>query len=99
MLTLRVHLDRVTDENGPLRIVPGSHVSSTSEGLGNEQAATIYASVGDVLAMRPLISHCSGASTPNTNCHRRILHLEFAAERKLNVDFEWHDFIQASWHG
>ncbi len=99
MLTLRIHLDSVTDENGPLRVVPGSHVSSNSEGLGTEQAATIYASVGDVLAMRPLISHCSGASAPNTTCHRRILHLEFAAERKLNDEFEWHDFIQASWHG
>ncbi len=25
MLTLRIHLDDVTDENGPLRVIPGSH--------------------------------------------------------------------------
>src|SRR5262249_46939672 len=25
MLTLRLHLDDMTDENGPLRVVPGSH--------------------------------------------------------------------------
>jgi hypothetical protein len=34
MLTLRIHLDDVTDENGPLRVLPGSHVSSDSAGEG-----------------------------------------------------------------
>lgn len=96
MLTLRVHLDNVTAENGPLRVVPGSHLSSTNEGIGTDLAVTIYASAGDVLAMRPLISHCSGASSPNTTHHRRILHLEFAADTKLADEFEWHDFIRAS---
>ena len=61
MLTLRIHLDEVTDENGPLRVIPQSHISSDSVGLGVDHAVTIYASAGDVLAMRPLISHASGA--------------------------------------
>lgn len=96
MLTLRVHLDDVTHENGPLRVIPGSHVSSSSEGHGANNAVTIFASQGDVLAMRPLISHCSGASSLNTTLHRRILHLEFAADVKLADNFEWHDFIWAT---
>jgi hypothetical protein len=62
MLTLRIHLDEVTDENGPLRVIPGSHVASDSEGIGVDCAITIHASPGEVLAMRPLISHASGAS-------------------------------------
>ncbi len=30
MLTLRIYLDEVTDENGPLRVIPESHVASDS---------------------------------------------------------------------
>ena len=51
MLTLRIHLDEVSDENGPLRVIPGSHVSSTSDGIGVDSAATIHAAVDDVLAI------------------------------------------------
>lgn len=93
MLTLRIHLDDVTDENGPLRVVPESHVSSESEGVGVAGEVTIYADAGDVLAMRPLISHASGSSTPETRRHRRILHLEFAATSLLPDGFHWHDFV------
>ncbi len=96
MITLRVHLDEVTDENGPLRVIPKSHVSRISDGVGVDRALTIYASEGDVLAMRPLLSHCSGASSPNTTRHRRILHLEFAEASLLPDGFEWHDFIMLS---
>ncbi|WP_372716513.1 phytanoyl-CoA dioxygenase family protein [Novipirellula sp.] len=96
MLTLRLHLDDVTDQNGPLRVIPGSHVSSTSGGAGVEAAVTIHAAAGDMLAMRPLITHSSGSSKPGTTRHRRILHLEFAADRHLPDGFQWHDFIAAS---
>lgn len=95
MLTLRLHLDDVTDENGPLRVIPGSHVSSTSEGEGMDNAVAIHAKAGDVLAMRPLISHASSSSREGTTRHRRILHLEFAANRTLPDEYEWHDFVAA----
>ncbi|WP_236622395.1 phytanoyl-CoA dioxygenase family protein [Novipirellula maiorica] len=98
MLTLRFHLDDVTDENGPLRVIPGSHVSSTSEGEGSEAAVTIHAAAGDLLAMRPLITHSSGSSKPGTKRHRRILHLEFAADVNLPDGYQWHDFVAASMH-
>ena len=39
---------------------------------------TLFADRGDVVLIRPLLAHCSNRSFPNTNCHRRILHLEFA---------------------
>ncbi len=96
MLTLRIHLDEVTAENGPLRVVPGSHVSSTSDGDGMNAAFDVHASAGDVLAMRPLISHSSGSSKPGTKRHRRILHLEFAASPTLPDGIEWHDFVSFS---
>ena len=93
MLTLRIHLDQVTDENGPLEVVPGSHISSETTGVGTDGAIAIHADVGDVLAMRPLITHGSGASAKGTQQHRRILHLEFAADRDLPDGYEWQHFI------
>jgi len=45
--------------------------------------------------MRPLVAHCSGPSFPNTNRHRRILHLEFAGVRELPDGYAWHDFFPA----
>lgn len=96
MLTLRVHLDDVTPHNGPLRVVPGSHVSSTAVGVGVERAETIYAAAGDILAMRPLISHSSIASEPTVATHRRVLHLEFTTQRDLPDGFAWHDFVAAN---
>ena len=96
MLTLRIHLDEVTDENGPLRVIPESHVASDSVGVGVACAVTIHADAGDVLAMRPLISHASRASFEGTIRHRRILHLEFASNEILPDGYQWHDFIRPS---
>ncbi len=93
MLTLRIHLDEVTDENGPLRVLPGSHVSSESVGQGTHAEVVIRAAEGEILAMRPLITHSSGASSMGTKRHRRILHLEFAATRHLPDGYEWHDYV------
>src|SRR4051812_6973377 len=91
MLTARIHLDRVTAENGPLKVVPGSHLSGKTLSLEGGDVQTLFAEPGDVLLMRPLLAHCSNRSTPETARHRRILHLEFAAG-ELTEGFEWHDF-------
>ena len=93
MLTLRLHLDDVTDENGPLQVLPGSH-GDDGESAGSTTApVTILASAGDVLAMRPLLLHCSNGSHPDTTRHRRILHMEFAAGFELGDGYAWHEFI------
>lgn len=91
MLTFRIHLDHVTDENGPLLVLPGSHHHDESD-IGECDAIPIHARAGDVLAMRPLLSHCSHNSEPGTFRHRRIIHLEFAAEPNLPDRFHWHYF-------
>ena len=92
MLTLRIHLDDVTDENGPLLVIPGSHRNDEAD----RPPVTIHARRGDVLVMRPLVSHSSPRSAPGTQLHRRILHLEFAAEPELGDGFAWHTFIPGS---
>lgn len=96
MLTLRIHLDEVTDENGPLKVIPGSHESSDSEGEGLVNAETILAVKGEVMAMRPLLTHGSGASIEGNKRHRRILHLEFSATEELPDGYQWHDFVSIS---
>jgi hypothetical protein len=93
MLTARIHLDDVTDENGPLKVVPGSHQSGKALSLNVADVRTLYADAGDILLIRPLVAHCSNRSLPHTNRHRRILHLEFAAGAELPDGYCWHDFV------
>ncbi|MBI3411049.1 MAG: phytanoyl-CoA dioxygenase family protein [Planctomycetes bacterium] len=92
MLTVRIHLDEVTDENGPLKVLPGSHLSGP--GPTNEGAApvTILSGRGDVLFMRPLLAHASNHCSAGTRRHRRILHLEFAGIPQLPDGYSWFDF-------
>jgi hypothetical protein len=93
MLTLRIHLDEVTDENGPLQVLPGTHGSSNA--APRCSAVKILVKAGDVLAMRPLLTHCSGASAPATDRHRRVIHLEFASNRTLPDGYAWYEYWTA----
>jgi hypothetical protein len=95
MLTLRLHLDDVTEENGPLKVIPGSHRSGKRLLLGDVAPEPILVRRGDVLLMRPLLAHSSGRSHPETTRHRRILHLEFAGSPHLPDGYAWHTFLQA----
>jgi ectoine hydroxylase-related dioxygenase (phytanoyl-CoA dioxygenase family) len=93
MLTARIHLDPVTGENGPLRVVPGSHKTGKELRLGDGPVVTLHAGAGDVLLIRPLLAHASNRSEEGTARHRRILHLEFAAGPALPDGYRWHDFL------
>jgi ectoine hydroxylase-related dioxygenase (phytanoyl-CoA dioxygenase family) len=98
MLTARVALDDVVDENGPLLVIPGSHRDVSAEALPSEQelltrARAIHMNAGDVLLIRPLVVHRSGASRAGTSRHRRTLHFEFAPEQSLPGGLAWHRFL------
>jgi ectoine hydroxylase-related dioxygenase (phytanoyl-CoA dioxygenase family) len=95
MLTLRIHLDDATEENGPLQVLPGSHTGRDATSP-YRPPVTIFASAGDVLAMRPLLAHCSGPPQVGTQRHRRVIHLEFAAGPELPDGYRWHRFVAAS---
>jgi ectoine hydroxylase-related dioxygenase (phytanoyl-CoA dioxygenase family) len=90
MLTLRIHLDAATRENGPLQVLPGTHRLDRPDPT-RFTPQVILSAAGDVLAMRPLLCHCSGASQPGTTQHRRVLHLEFAGVRELPDRFAWYE--------
>ena len=81
LLAVRVHVDDCGPENGPLRVVPGSHrhgrlaagtARKLREVLGE---VTCLVGAGSALIMRPLLLHASSkAAIP---CHRRVLHFLF----------------------
>lgn len=89
MLTLRIHLDPMTPANGPLSVVPGSHITSNEE---EAPAVEIRAEIGDVLAMRPLLTHSSSLPHQGTKMSRRVIHLELAACEELPDGYEWDSF-------
>jgi len=95
MLTARIHLDDVTEENGPLKVLPGSHLAGKVMPNDESPAQAVLVHRGDVLLMRPLLAHSSAGAFPNTTRHRRVLHLEFAASEMLPDGYAWHDFIHA----
>lgn len=91
MLTARIHLDDMTDVNGPLRVIPGSHRIPLD---GNDRAPiSLRCRAGDVLLMRPLLLHASGHCDPSYRGYRRIVHLELAPSPELSDGYEWHDFV------
>ena len=101
MLTARVALDDVVDENGPLLVIPGSHRDVRAEDLPTDQelatrSRAIHMRAGDVLLIRPLVVHRSGASRAGTRRHRRTLHFEFAPEQSLPGGLAWHRFLDVT---
>ncbi len=89
MITLRLHLDAMHDDNGPLVVIPGSHVDRPQ---AEANLQTIHCQAGDVFVMRPLLSHGSKAASAKTTDHRRVLHLEVAAEEALPGEYHWYRF-------
>jgi ectoine hydroxylase-related dioxygenase (phytanoyl-CoA dioxygenase family) len=82
VLALRIHLDDSTAENGPLRVIPDSHLAGV---LSDEEILELARKKekeecvvprGGVLAMRPLLIHSS--SKTRSGGPRRVLHLEYA---------------------
>lgn len=81
IIALRVHLDASTNENGPLRVIPESHLAGVLTDEEVRQYAQATPSIecpvplGGVLAMRPLLIHAS--SKARTAAPRRVLHIEY----------------------
>ena len=94
MLTVRVHLDDATPENGPLRVIPGSHRAYHQKDDPPREAVTLHCRAGDVLLMRPLVTHASGHSKTDAGLHRRIVHLECADDAELADGYAWKWFFK-----
>jgi ectoine hydroxylase-related dioxygenase (phytanoyl-CoA dioxygenase family) len=92
ILALRLHLDDSTAENGPLRVLPGTHMTGVldSEAIhqlaADSTAVDCVVSAGGVLAMKPLIVHASSKSLSEQP--RRVLHIEYAPSLVLQDGLE-----------
>lgn len=97
MLTVRLHLDDCDENNGALRVLPGTHRLGRLDAQRiralREQQEEIVCDVaaGGALIMRPLLLHASGRS--RSNRHRRVLHIEYAAFT-LPEPLEWHEPVE-----
>ena len=92
MISVRIHLDDCAEENGALRVLPGSHVhgklsaEETSRWVEHGGAVVCPVRRGGVLMMRPLLLHASSAAS--VAGHRRVLHFDFAVGG-LAADMGW----------
>jgi ectoine hydroxylase-related dioxygenase (phytanoyl-CoA dioxygenase family) len=82
MVTVRIHLDDTTRENGCLNVIPNSHelgLLNTGEihsCASSRDVVPLEVSAGDVVLMRPHILHSSSKSLNLRP--RRVVHLEFS---------------------
>lgn len=94
MVAVRLHLDDCTETNGPVRVIPGSHRDGRLapgdidrwRAAGPEVVCTVPR--GGILAFHSLLLHAS--SPAQVPAHRRVVHLEFAAD-PLPGGLEWYE--------
>lgn len=87
MLTIRIHLDACGPDDGPLRIVPGSHHAKLPESsLPKGPWTECHVGAGGAVLMRPLAVHTSPRAAHPTR--RRVIHLEYAA-RDVEAPLAW----------
>jgi ectoine hydroxylase-related dioxygenase (phytanoyl-CoA dioxygenase family) len=85
LLAVRVHLDPSDAENGPLRVIEGSHVyglirpADLSLIRSKHREVVCTAPRGSVIAFRPLLLHASSKS--DNSRPRRVLHFLYGPSR------------------
>ncbi len=84
VLAIRIHLDESKTENGPLRVLPGTHKSGVLSDDAihalslNVTEALCQVPLGGLLLMKPLLVHASSKVLHSKR--RRVLHIEYCSE-------------------
>ena len=91
IVAVRLHLDDSNEDNGPLRVLPGSHRSGWIQDELDDwkmRVPEVICTVpcGGVVTMCPLTLHASSRS--DSVGHRRVIHIEFAAA-ELPYGLNW----------
>jgi ectoine hydroxylase-related dioxygenase (phytanoyl-CoA dioxygenase family) len=97
-ITIRVHLDDTNQENGGLKVIPGSHLSILTDSekqelAKNKEALNCDVKAGGVHIMKPLTLHASSKS--KNQQRRRVIHLEFC-NVDLPSELQWAERISLS---
>jgi ectoine hydroxylase-related dioxygenase (phytanoyl-CoA dioxygenase family) len=92
--TIRIHLDNTDENNGALKVIPGSHQKGIYRpetiDWNKETEDICNVSKGGIMIMRPLLLHSSGR-TINSN-KRRVVHIEFS-NQELPAGLNWSEYI------
>jgi ectoine hydroxylase-related dioxygenase (phytanoyl-CoA dioxygenase family) len=94
VVALRLHLDDSTSDNGPLRVLPGTHKlgvlsdEQIDDAARSIEAVTCTVERGGVIMMRPLLVHAS--SKVRVAASRRVLHFEYAAATTFDSGLRLH---------
>jgi ectoine hydroxylase-related dioxygenase (phytanoyl-CoA dioxygenase family) len=90
IITIRIHLDNTDENNGALKVIPGSHLKSIyrPETIDWNSETEVSCSVpeGGIMIMKPLLLHSSNRTTNNQK--RRVIHLEFS-NLELPNELKW----------
>jgi len=78
--TIRIHLDDTDENNGALKVIPGSHRKGIQRpgdiDWSNEREMVCKVKKGGIMIMRPLLLH--GSDRAISLRKRRIIHIEFS---------------------
>lgn len=97
ILTLRIHLDKCSKENGALRVLPESHkkienIKQLPEAIWKTEEIC-EVEKGGILLMKPLIWHSSRRSENQQK--RRVIHIEFS-NLALPNPLIWAELLEVS---
>jgi ectoine hydroxylase-related dioxygenase (phytanoyl-CoA dioxygenase family) len=94
IFTIRIHLDDTDENNGALKIVPGSHCKGIyrPETIDWSKEKEVICNVprGGVMIMQPLLLHASNRTVNNNK--RRVIHLEFSNQLLPN-ELQWAEYL------
>jgi ectoine hydroxylase-related dioxygenase (phytanoyl-CoA dioxygenase family) len=93
--TIRLHLDDTDENNGALRVIPGSHRKGIyrAETIDWNIESEVFCNVlkGGIMIMRPLLLHAS--SRTNNEHQRRVAHIEFS-NQQLPLPLRWSEALE-----
>lgn len=96
LVAVRLHVDQCAANDGPLKVVPGSHIHGR---LNLEEAISLRTINGELICpvargaamlMRPLLLHSSSKASGQSK--RRVLHFLFAP-KSLPFGLRWHHAV------
>jgi len=90
IFTIRIHLDDTDENNGALKVIPGSHLKGiyrrTEIDWETKNEAICKVKIGGIMIMRHLLLHSSNRTLNNNK--RRVIHIEFS-DRLLPDGLLW----------
>lgn len=88
--TVRIHLDDTDENNGALKVIPGSHAKNIYRpetiDWTNESETVCNVNKGGIMIMKPLLLHSSSRTTNSQK--RRVIHIEFS-NQELPTSLLW----------